>query len=117
MDHEFGLERLHTETTFVKDDKLHQHHERFEESIEKKDVLNGKNPLEDEFKLYRVQIERDRLPSGSNIFQSVLGEFAKGKSVEFAVHEARDSDENRSSNNNNNNNITSTNFESQENSS
>lgn len=91
MDFDFGMERIHTETTFVKDEKLSQHHERFEESVVKRAVLNGKNPLEDEYSIYRLHIERDRLPSGSNTFQSVLGEFVKGKTVDFAVREAKSS--------------------------
>lgn len=85
MDFELDLERLNTETTFVKDDKLNQHHERFEKSVISKVVLNGKDPLEEEYRIYQLQIERGRLPCGSDIFQSVLGEFVKSKTVEFSL--------------------------------
>lgn len=85
MDLDFGFERLNTETTFVKDEKLNQHHERFEQSVVSKVVLNGKNPLDDGYSMYKVQIERGRLPGGSQVFQSVLGELVKGKTVEFTI--------------------------------
>jgi hypothetical protein len=56
MDFELDLERLNTETTFVKDDKLNQHHERFEKSVISKVVLIGKDLLEEEYPYMHTQL-------------------------------------------------------------
>lgn len=83
MDHPFGFERMLTETTFVRDEKLNRYHNDFEHSVVSRHLFRSYNKLEGNG-TFTVQIDRGRLPPGSTIFQTVLAEFVKRKSEEFS---------------------------------
>ena len=77
MDYSFGLETMLTETTFVRDEKLNQYHDDFENCVSSNQLFREQIQLGQSYALYQLHIERQRLPLGSPIFQTVMAEFRK----------------------------------------
>jgi hypothetical protein len=75
---ELGLERLHTETTFVKDETLKRHCQQFNQDLEEEKIFEPTRPayaIEMEHSI--TTIRRASLPSGSNLFQQAMQEYER----------------------------------------
>jgi hypothetical protein len=92
MDYPFGFEHMLTETTFVRDEKLNRYHNDFEHSVVSRHLFSNYNKLAGNG-TFTVQIDRGSLPPGSTIFQTVLAEFVKRKSVEISFNIQRKQNE------------------------
>lgn len=75
---ELGLERLQTETTFVKDDALKIHCQQFNEDLEEERFFRQVRPAYvTEMEHSVSSIQRGSLPSGSELFQQAMLDYGK----------------------------------------
>lgn len=75
---ELGLERLQTETTFVKDEVLKRHCQQFNQDLEEENIFEQARPaytIEMEHSI--TTIKRGSLPSGSSLFQQAMLEYER----------------------------------------
>lgn len=75
---ELGLERLQTETTFVKDEALKVHCQQFNEDLEEERFFRQVQPAYvTEMEHSVASIQRGSLPSGSELFRQAMLDYGK----------------------------------------
>lgn len=75
---ELGLERLQTETTFVKDEALKVHCQQFNEDLEEERFFRQVRPAYvTEMEHSVASIQRGSLPSGSELFRQAMLDYGK----------------------------------------
>lgn len=75
---ELGLERLQTETTFVKDEALKVHCQQFNEDLEEERFFRQVRPAYvTEMEHSVATIQRGSLPSGSELFRQAMLDYGK----------------------------------------
>lgn len=75
---ELGLERLQTETTFVKDETLKKHCQQFDRDVKEERFFRQAQPVYmTEMEHAIASIQRASLPAGSNLFQQAMEEYER----------------------------------------
>ena len=77
MEYTFGIDQMLTETMFVRDEKLDRFHDDFENSVTANHLFSNNHQDRESVSVFKLHIDRGRLPPGSIIFQTVLAEFVK----------------------------------------